>query len=216
VFALDIGVPESETARVVAALKNHIDQNDGHLHTGIFGTRLLFETLSDHGLHEMAYEALNKKTEPGFGYWLADGATTTREFWDNGGSHNHPMFGGGLTWFYRKLAGMQVDPGAPGYKHIIFRPQPVEDLSFVKYFNETVHGQAGIHWKQDSGTFNMQITVPVGSTATVYVPADNSDSVTESGNPAGTSEYVEFTGMDDGGYAVYKVSSGNYEFRSAL
>ena len=145
VFALEMGVSESQREKVIAALKESFEENDGHWDTGIFGTQLLFEVLSENGLHEIAYNALNKKTEPSFGFWLTDGATTTREFWNNQGSHNHPMFGGGLTWFYRKLAGMQIDPENPGYQHIIFRPQQLIDaMTFVKYFNETIHGTAGI------------------------------------------------------------------------
>jgi hypothetical protein len=42
--------------------------------------------------------------------------------WDDKNSRNHPMFGGAITWFYRKLAGMDIDEEQPGYKHIIIRP----------------------------------------------------------------------------------------------
>lgn len=209
VFALDLGVPAEEKVRVVSALWQNIEANDGNLHTGIFGTQLLFEVLSENGMHEIAYEALNKKTEPGFGAWLADGATTTREFWNNEGSHNHPMFGGGLTWFYRKLAGMQVDPENPGYAHIIFRPQLIDELSFVKYYNETTYGTAGIHWEKGADGFHMDVTVPIGSTATVYVPAADKGNVTESGN----ADLIDFVEMQYG-YAVYQVQSGEYHFET--
>jgi alpha-L-rhamnosidase len=124
------------------------------------------------------------------------------------------MFGGGLTWFYRNLAGMQVDPENPGYKHIIFKPQPVKELSFVKYYNQTIYGNAGIYWQQSSGTFNTDITVPVGCTATVYIPADDQQSVTESGNPPENSEFIEFERVTETGYAVYRVKSGRYHFKS--
>lgn len=213
VFALEMGVSKNHREKVVAALKECFEENDGHWDTGIFGTQLLFEVLSENGLHEIAYNALNKKTEPSFGFWLADGATTTREFWNNQGSHNHPMFGGGLTWFYRKLAGMQTDPENPGYQHIIFKPQLIDEMSFVKYFHETTYGTAGIHWEKGQDGLHMNVTVPVGSTATVYVPVKTGEEVTESGSPAASSEYVDFAGREDG-YAVYKVESGVYQFKS--
>ena len=216
VFALDLGVQESEKSSVISALKQNIEQNDGHLHTGIYGTRLLFEVLSDNGLHQMAYEALNKKSEPGFGYWLADGATTTREFWNNEGSHNHPMFGGGLTWFYRRLAGMQVDPNQPGYRHIIFKPQLVEDLTLVKYFNQTVRGEAGIRWERSSNRLAMEVTVPVGSTATVYIPARELGEIRESGAPIENSDIIKYIETDPDGYVVCGIPSGNYRFESVL
>jgi len=214
VFALEMGVSEDHREKVVAALEESFEENDGHWDTGIFGTQLLFEVLSENGLHQIAYNALNKKTEPSFGFWLAEGATTTREFWNNQGSHNHPMFGGGLTWFYRKLAGMQTDPENPGYQHIIFKPQLIDEMSFVKYFNETIYGTAGIHWEKGEDGFHINVTVPVGSTATVYVPVKNGEEVTESGSPPASSAYIDFVGRDDG-YAVYMVESGEYQFKGS-
>ena len=148
VFALRMGVPADQRSKVVAALKAAIVANGGHLDTGIFGTQFLFEVLSENGLHEMAYEAMNKKTQPSYGWWIEQGATTTWEQWNGDGSRNHPMFGGGIVWFYRVLAGMNVDPAQPGYRHIIVKPQPAGDLSFVSYANETPLGKASVRWKR--------------------------------------------------------------------
>jgi alpha-L-rhamnosidase len=212
IFALRMGVPEDKYDRVISALKKNIKENDGHLDTGIFGTQFFFEVLSENGLHEMAYEAINKREEPSYGRWLELGATTTWEKWDTGGSHNHPMFGGGLVWFYRKLAGMNADEKEPGYRHIIFRPQPVDDISFAKYFNETSYGKAGIHWNKDDDEFEMNIVVPVGCHATVYVPATGNDEVLEGGKLIADSEFIKATGEEDG-YKIFKVQSGNYSFQ---
>jgi alpha-L-rhamnosidase len=206
-----MSVPEDRYERVIAALRADIEGNEGHLDTGIFGTQFFFEVLSEHGMQDLAYTAMNKRTLPGYGFWLEHGATTTREQWDNSGSHNHPMFGGGLVWFYRKLAGMQADPAQPGYRHIIFRPQPVDELSDVSYSNKTPFGRAGISWQNSDNRFSMNVVVPVGSRATVYVPAADQEQVTESDGPAGQSEGVEFVRMEDG-YAVYRVASGEYAF----
>jgi alpha-L-rhamnosidase len=211
VFALKMGVPEDQEARVIAALKANIQANDGHLDTGIFGTQFLFETLADYGMNDLAYAAMNKRTQPGYGWWVEQGATTTWERWEGRGSRNHPMFGGGLVWLYRKLAGMNTDSKQPGYKHIIFRPEPVGDIRFAEYSNQTVYGKAGIHWEKDDGKFSVDVTVPVGSTATVYVPADDANHVTESGRKIADDAGVSFLRMDDG-YAVYSVASGEYHF----
>jgi alpha-L-rhamnosidase len=50
------------------------------------------------------------------------------------------MFGGGIVWFYRVLAGMNTDPSQPGYSNIIFKPQPAGDVTFASYANETPYG----------------------------------------------------------------------------
>ncbi len=80
------------------------------------------------------------------------------------------MFGGGLAWFYRNLAGMQADPDQPGYRHIIFRPQPVDDMEFVSYFNQTSYGRAGIQWKNEADAFVMEVEVLLGRPALIPGP----------------------------------------------
>lgn len=211
IFALKMGVPDSERLRVVAALKTNIEKNDGHLDTGIFGTRFFFEVLSENGLHDLAYAAMTKRTVPSYGYWLQDGATTTREQWKNSGSHNHPMFGGGLVWLYRKLAGMTSDPLEPGYRHIIFRPQPVAGLEHVIYRNRTPYGEAGISWSQKD-RFTMEVTVPVGCQATVYVPAKSLKGIFENDRTVAQVKDVQFQKMLEG-CAVFGIGSGTYRFQ---
>lgn len=210
IFALRMGVPAERYDKVVNTLKKDILDNEGHLDTGIFGTQFFFEILSENGMHELAYEAMNKRTPPSYGYWLEQGATTTREGWISFGSHNHPMFGGGLVWLYRKLAGMQADIDNPGYRHIIFKPQPVDDLEFVKYMNNTAYGMAGIHWENSPDIFLMDIAIPVGSSATVYVPATSEENIREKEDPF-NSGHIRFMGKEDG-YCVFSVQSGHYRF----
>jgi len=215
IFALKMGVPAEQYTGVIAALKSDIAANDGHLDTGIFGTQFFFEVLAENGLNELAYEAMNKRTEPSYGWWIEQGATTTWEQWNGEGSRNHPMFGGGLVWFYRVLAGMKADPAQPGYKNIIFKPQPAGDIKFVTYSNETPYGKASVSWERNADSFSLNIDVPVGSTATVYVPASNAKNVTENGKGIKGKSEVHFQKMEDG-YAVFIVGSGEYTFDSQL
>lgn len=215
IFALKMGVPADQHQRVVAALKSDIIANGGNLDTGIFGTQFFFEVLSENGLHDLAFEAMNKKTKPSYGWWIDQGATTSWEAWDGNGSRNHPMFGGGIVWFYRVLAGMNTDPEKPGYQNIIFKPQPAGDVTFASYSNETPNGNAAIRWEKKAGSFKLDIKVPVGSTATVYVPTSNANNVTESGKKINGKNAVSFKKMENG-YAIYTICSGNYSFNSQL
>ena len=212
IFALKMGVPAEQYNKVTAALKKNIEENDGHLDTGIFGTQFFFEVLSENGLHELAYAAMNKNDEPSYGRWLELGATTSWEHWDTGGSHNHPMFGGGLVWFYRQLAGMQADEKEPGYRHIIFKPQPVDELNYAKYYNQTDFGRAGILWQKNDQEFTVNISVPVGSHATVYIPCMQDQKLSESGQTlADAGKELADEGWQDG-YRKILVRSGDYQF----
>jgi alpha-L-rhamnosidase len=211
ILALKMGVPAEQYERVVTALREGLRARNGHLDTGIIGTRFFFEVLAENGLQELAYEAMNQRTEPSFGRWVELGSTTTREQWGEGGSHNHPMFGGGLVWFYRNLAGMQADPDQPGYKHIIFRPQPVDEIEWVSYSNHTPFGEAGISWKKEGGKFSMEVEVPVSCTATIYFPASADSEFLEGRKHLDKAASVEYLGTE-GGVARIKVESGHYYF----
>jgi alpha-L-rhamnosidase len=215
IFALKMGVPEDLKDRVVASLKADIIANDGHLDTGIFGTQFFFEVLSENGLHELAYEAMNKRTAPGYGWWIEQGATTSWEGWKDPGSGNHPMFGGGIVWFYRKLAGMNADPEHPGYRNIIFCPEPVSEISSASYSNLTPYGIASISWKKEDKIFSVNIEVPVGSTAIVHIPATDREKIKESGKKIRMKSSIKLKGYRDG-YAVYLIGSGKYIFESVL
>lgn len=213
VFALNMGVPDDCKAAVVNTLKREIEDNDGHLNTGIFATQLLFEVLTDNGLNNLAYGAMNKRDFPSFGHWIAQGATTTWEQWDGGNSRNHPMFGGGLTWFYRKVAGMNIDSEQPGYKHIIIKPVATDSLSFASYSTRTPYGEASVRWEKENGRFKLNTVIPVGSTATVYLPAQNASVLTESGKAIRKARKVKYKGIREG-FAVFEVSSGVYAFEA--
>jgi alpha-L-rhamnosidase len=211
ILALKMGVPSERYQRVIKALKAGLQKTRGHLDTGIIGTRFFFEVLAENGLQEMAFEAMNKRDAPGFGRWVELGSTTSREQWDEGGSHNHPMFGGGLVWFYRNLAGMQADPDRPGYRHIVFRPQPVKELEQVSYYTQTSFGRGGIAWINKPGEFKMNVTVPVGCEATVFVQASDPGMVMEGNVMAAEADGVILLGMEEG-YVVFRVVSGDYAF----
>jgi alpha-L-rhamnosidase len=210
-----MGVPAYQKLRVIAALKSNIAANGGHLDTGIFGTQFFFEVLAENGMQDLAFEVMNKKTQPSYGWWIEQGATTTWEQWDGSGSRNHPMFGGAITWFYRELAGMNTDPLQPGYRNIIIKPRPAGDVTFASYSNETPNGMASVSWKKNADSFKLDIKVPVGSTATVYVPALNAKNVTENGKVISARSGVSFQKMENV-YAIFTVGSGEYSFDSRL
>jgi len=216
IFALVMGVPADQENRVIDALKKDITAGGGHLDTGIFGTQFFFEVLADHGMQELAYQAMNKKTQPSYGWWIEQGASTSWEQWDGSGSRNHPMFGGGLVWFYRKLAGLNTDPENPGYRNIIFRPQPAGDMKYASYSNLTPYGTAGIRWEKNGNDFIMDVKVPVGSTATVYIPAGSAGEVRENGSAIKKkNKDIIYTGIEDN-YAVFRINSGSYLFSSGI
>ena len=169
VFALAMGVPPEREQRVVDALVANIAEHDNHLHTGFVGFRYLCEILVKHGHADLAYEIINKRDYPSFGWWIEQGATTTWEQWNGAFSHNHPFMGGGIRWFYSDLAGLE--PTSPGYRTFEIRPTVVDGLDWVKFSKDCPYGRIDIDWKvATGGAFTLKCTVPVGTIATVYIP----------------------------------------------
>jgi alpha-L-rhamnosidase len=171
VLALYMGVPDSVKADVVRTLEHEIaDTYKSHLNTGIFGTRFLFEVLCANGLSELALQVLRQRDFPGFGNWIAQGATVTWEAWDGSNSHNHPMFGGGLVSLYRDFAGVRIDEKKPGYRHVVIRPFLSPSLPRVGYEKMTPYGLLRSEVRREGENYRLTVTVPVGTTATVVLP----------------------------------------------
>ena len=208
-----MGVPEESYKDVVATLRQEIvEKYKNHLNTGIFGTQFFFETLAANGLNDVAYEVMNQTDFPSYGYWIKQGATTTWEQWNGKDSRNHPMFGGGLTWFYRVLAGVNADERAPGYKHVIIKPALPQKLSEVYYSNMTPYGKLVSEVRQNVGSLELNVSIPVGSEATVYIPVHHSDpKITESGKTLDSVSGIEVLGTEHI-YCKVKVGQGNYHF----
>ena len=174
ILALYMGVPQERKAAVVETLRHEImDVHGGHINTGFVSTKFFFETLTDYGLHDVATAAILKTDYPSYGHWIEQGATVTWEQWDGKNSHNHPMFGGGLTWLARRLAGVNVTTEGAGYRHFEVRPVPAVGVDTVFYSQHTPQGLLSSRVISSEGQLrSLEVRVPVGSIATVCLPSD--------------------------------------------
>lgn len=218
-FALYPGlISEEEQPAVLEVLLDDIrHRHDGHLSTGIFGTKFVLEVLARSGYADMVFSMVNQETCPGWGFMLENGATTLWEHWkgsDNTYSHNHPMFGSVSQWFYHWLGGIQPAPEAVGFDRIVIRPQAVKELNWVRCKYQSVRGQIVSNWKRDKNQLTLHITIPANTVATVHVPAMDAATVTESHKPVGQARGVRFLRSEKGA-VVYEVGSGHYEFEVA-
>lgn len=144
----------------------------GHLNCGYVSLEVFFENLARAGLNNLAYTAMNKTDYPSFGYMVKDGSTTMWEYFAKRDSENHPFLGCCLTWFYRSLAGVRTDAAAPAYKHFTVRPVPADSLQAASYTVQSPYGQVSSSVHYEPGRMSVEVVVPVGSTATVYMPLE--------------------------------------------
>ncbi len=209
---LDI-VPENDKEAVLNNLVDNIFEHQGHLSTGILGTKYMMEALWQQNKTDIAYLISSRKDYPGWINMIKD-RTTLSENWDpNSRSNNHVMLGSIDSWFYKALAGIDVDDSGPGFEKFNIKPFVPPGISFIKASRETVRGLVSSSWRMNENKLELTIKVPVNSTATVYIPTNSVGNVTENGISAKDAEGVTFL-RRDGQYAVYSVLSGRYNFIS--
>jgi len=210
-------VDPTNRAAVLEAVVRDVRAHTNAFTAGDVGYRYLLRALAEGGRSDVIFDMNNQSDKPGYGYQLKQGATSLTEAWNarRGSSQDHFMLGQIQEWFYRDLAGIGPDPTGPGFKKIIINPQPVGDLTWVKASYDSIRGRIVSDWKRDSDRFTLDVTIPANTTATVYVPANSAEAVTESGRPAASSNGVVLLWFENG-RAVFAVESGKYEFNSAF
>jgi alpha-L-rhamnosidase len=193
-----------------------------HLTTGFVGTPHLCHVLSGTGHLDVAYHLLNRDAYPSWLYPVKQGATTIWERWDGQkpdgtfqdasmNSFNHYAYGAIGEWMYRVVAGLEIDPAAPGYKHVLVQPQPGGGLTSVDARLETMYGPVASAWKLDAGSFQLAVEVPPNTRATVRLPGAPLAAVSEGGRPLAGLPGVA-AARQDGDAAVVEVGSGRYTF----
>lgn len=164
--------------------------------------------------NEILFTHMNKKTRPGYGYFIERNQTTWPEYWSvDTSSRIHTCYTGIASWFIKGIGGVRSDPNNYGYKSFIIKPAIVGDLSYANTTTESAYGTIVSNWKKTKSGIEMHIEIPVNSSAIVYVPAQKASSVTESNKSASEAEGVEFLRMEDK-TAVYKVQAGHYDFKT--
>jgi alpha-L-rhamnosidase len=207
-------VPEEHEEAVFANLVDDVvNTRNGHLNTGAIGTKHLLRVLTARGRADVAETVATRTDYPSWGNWFVNGgATTPFEFWElDSRSRGHMFLGTILDWFYEDLAGLRT-AGVGASRTIEIRPHPIASLDHARAWTETPLGPASSEWRRPAGdVLELDVTVPVGATATVYVPADDPEHVSEGGLPAAIAEGVTFL-RTEGDWVVYEVASGEYSF----
>jgi alpha-L-rhamnosidase len=199
-----------ETAASWNVLMEEIKRHGGHLYTGIFTTKMIFDILRRTGRAQMAYDIVAQRNFPGWLYMISKGATTLWESWAYPGtvySANHPMFGSVDEWFYRSVLG--INAGAAGFKEIIIKPQPGNDLTWAKGSYRSIRGDIVSEWKKEGNMFSLHVIIPANTKAKIYIPASAENSLTEGGKKITPVEFKN-------GYAMIQTGSGDYNFVTTL
>ena len=222
---LELAPKETRGAAWGNLFDNLAYKNNSHLTTGIIGTKYIMEVLTRMDNSDLAYDIAAQTTYPSWGYMVENGATTLWELWQRRegpsmNSHNHPMFGSVGAWFYKALAGINLDPQAVAFEKIRFEPQTVRDLMFASGSVDTLRGRVVSSWKRADKILVFEAAVPVGSEAEIALPKLTlRDIVLKEGGKAIWTQKKYAPGVpgilgvqETAAAVVIKVGSGHYVF----
>ena len=221
-LALALGlVPDELRPTVKQALLREIAAHRNRVSTGFVSTPYLLAVLADEA-PALGWAMTSARDYPSwYGMTVGSDQDLLKETWA-GGQALMPSLGGNIAaWDAQALGGIRPDPDGPGFKKIILKPNVVGDLHWVETHYDSVHGRIVSNWRRRGGQLVMEVSIPANTTATVFVPAKDAASVTESGcfrtgtQPANAAKGVKFLRLQDNA-AVYAVSSGTYHFHSSL
>lgn len=196
-----------------------------HITTGDIGTTYLWRSLGDAGQADLVQKMIMQESMPSYLSIVNHGFTTIPEYWDflNTRSHNHDMYAGIFEWYFRSLGG--ISTAKPGYEEISLKPEFPAGLESVTTTAGSVRGPIRSSWTNKSGQVNWKFTVPVNSTASVYLPYHTDRTITESGKrvwandgASGNVPGIKLKGIETDAesgnqYIVWTVGSGNYDLQ---
>ncbi len=104
------------------------------------------------------------------------GATSIWEEWGgisaDGTPHaslNHYSKGAVITFLHQHTAGLQLLE--PGYRRFRVAPRPGGGIEWATASHRSPYGPIEVRWEQHPDRFDLQLTVPPGTTAEVELPS---------------------------------------------
>ncbi len=220
------GLTDDDNADIVMkTVADNVAARGDHPTTGFLGTSLLLPLLCDYGYKDIAYATATQRTYPSWGYMLSQGATTMWELWNSDkekpegmNSRNHFALGSVGEWYYEYIAGIRPDIKDPGFKHIIFQPTPMGDLTHASGEINTAYGLVTSEWNKGNGIFELNIHVPANTSAEVHIPIAEDNHIEENGKViyrkgriTRSSDYIKLNSSSDT-EVILDVKSGTYHF----
>ena len=204
-------VEQRDKAAVIDNIVADIRKRNNSLTTGEIAFSYLLRVLQAAGKSALIYQMNARSDVPGYGYQVAHGATALTESWQayRYVSNNHLMLGHIMEWFYSGLAGISQAAGSIAFKQIVIRPQPVGDVTFAHGSYHSPYGLIKSEWKKNNAVFELAVTIPANTTATVYLPVGN---ISADGKPVNQVRDIRFI-RKEGSQALYAVGSGSYHFK---
>jgi alpha-L-rhamnosidase len=212
-LALFFGITEAEEEdKVLQKLLEAIERKNGHIDAGVVGTKAVINSLLKFGQERVLFEMADKRDFPGWGYWVDElGANTMFQNWDGSQSRNHIMFGTIGDYFFKGLAGINVDESRPGFRHFILNPSFDNDITWVEAGYDSIYGTISSYWKKDGDKVSLQVSIPPNCIADIILPRSSHSSLHLNGQKL-RAESLEQIFTSQGKQVKHTLGSGEYKF----
>ena len=152
-MALYYGVfDESEEQAAFEVLLSQIRREDDHLSCGVFGLRVLFELLADHGYADLAVKMIARTDPPSYGYWVNEGLSTLPEhIHPRIASLNHHFMGHIAGFFITRLGGIRPDRVEPRF---------ADSVPDVHAWHDFPQGRVDVRYSRKGDAVELEITAP--------------------------------------------------------
>lgn len=112
-------------------------------------------------------------------------------------------------WLYRYVGGIKLSSSA--FENVSITPALTESIESASAWTMTPFGNLTVDWKNSTGSFTLDVGIPVGVNATLTLPGSAGLNITEGGEDVATAQGVNLLGVD-GDSVLINVGSGNYHF----
>ncbi|THY68616.1 hypothetical protein D6C97_00125 [Aureobasidium pullulans] len=150
--------------------------SDNRIRSGELGLKCIFETLIDLQRPDIVLAMARQEEHPSYMRFLRKGETTFLEFWqDECRSKSHDLFCTIHEWFYAGVLGIR--PVGDAYRTFLVRPPYDSEFKDVEGFVDCPYGRIEVKFGQTSEKVVLNVTVPVGTEASISIPESFGSSV---------------------------------------
>jgi alpha-L-rhamnosidase len=205
-------------------LRELVEANNHQLTTGFLGFKPLLPALSETGNQDLAYQLLLSTEYPSLGFEVVNGATTIWERWNSyikekGFEHNasmnsfsHYSFGAVNEWMFQNMAGIKINEA--GYRTFTIKPEIAKKgVGRVTAKYRSINGLITSSWEKKGKELHQEVTIPVNTKATLYIPSKDVKNVMVNGDALASNLNYTVKGQEEG-HVIIEIGSGRYEIVS--
>ncbi len=165
---------EEEKPKAFERLLDFVRETQEHIDFGLLGQRVLFRVLAQFGYAQTAFRMIVRRDYPSYGHLVELGLTALPENFLTCGSEvhslNHHFMGDISAFFFRHIAGIQINPHGKDCREVAVRPNFVEPLQFAQAHYDTVVGRVAVKWERQEDRIFLTVAANEKNTGEIRLP----------------------------------------------